>query len=106
MLVPISVGLVGLRLFIYGDRAGDRLLRAIGLVVIAMTAVISTFWRAARIESVTNRLAGVTRARDRAERLQESSSLIQIEGTLWTTPQDSLAFRFEISWILRRESAS
>ena len=48
MLVPISVGLVGLGLFIYGDRAGDRHLRAIGLVVIAIAAVISTFWRAPR----------------------------------------------------------
>lgn len=47
ILVPISIGLVGLGLFIYGDRAGDRLLRAIGLVVIGAAAVISTFWRAA-----------------------------------------------------------
>jgi hypothetical protein len=46
ILVPISIGLVGLGLFIYGDRAGDRLLRAIGLVVIGTAAVISTFWRA------------------------------------------------------------
>ena len=46
ILVPISIGLVGLGLFIYGDRAGDRLLRAIGLVVIGTAAVIFTFWRA------------------------------------------------------------
>jgi hypothetical protein len=46
ILVPISIELVGLGLFIYGDRAGERLLRAIGLVVIGIAAVISTFWRA------------------------------------------------------------
>jgi len=45
ILVPISIGLVGLGLFIYGDRAGDRPLRAIGLVVIGIAALISTFWR-------------------------------------------------------------
>jgi len=42
ILVPISIGLVGLGLFINGDRAGGGLLRAIGLVVIGIAAVIST----------------------------------------------------------------
>jgi len=46
ILVPISIGLVGLGLFINGDRAGGGLLRTIGLVVIVIAAVISTFWRA------------------------------------------------------------
>ena len=46
ILVPISIGLVGLGLFIYGDRAGEGLLRTIGLVVMAIAAVLSTFWRA------------------------------------------------------------
>jgi len=48
ILVPISIGLVGLGLFIYEDRAGDGLLRAIGRVVIVIAALISTFWRAPR----------------------------------------------------------
>ena len=41
ILVPISIGLVGL-LFFYEDRAGDTLLRAIGLVAIVIAALIST----------------------------------------------------------------
>jgi hypothetical protein len=49
ILVPISIGLVGLGLFIYGDRVGDRVLRAIGLVVMVIAAVISTFWRSPHI---------------------------------------------------------
>jgi len=39
ILVPISIGLVGLGLFINGNRAGGGLLRAIGLVVIGIAAV-------------------------------------------------------------------
>jgi len=42
ILVPISIGLIGLGLFIYEDRAGDTLLRAIGLVAIVIAALIST----------------------------------------------------------------